>query len=140
MNLKVTTLTLACIVALFSCNSSTSKVVDDMEMKKTLKKVNHEVHEIMEEMEDPEHDLKKLVKKGDYSSKAFYKAAEEVIANANLMKKIEHPEEKFQKFNKEMLVALEAFETALKTKDSDTVKKSWSALYSKCSDCHDVYE
>jgi cytochrome c556 len=140
MNLKISILVLTLLAALFSCKNSTSDVVDKAEMEANLKKVNHEVHEIMEDIEGPEHALKKLAKTGDYSSMAFYKAAQEVVTKARLMKNVEHPEEKFQKFNKEMLVALDSFEAALKTKNSDTVKKSWSALYSKCSDCHEVYE
>ena len=106
---------------------------------KNKEKINREVKKIMEMMALPRFGLHQLAGQGKYTSADFLKASKIVLKYASEMKRITHPDAKFQKTNMEMLKALKPFEQALKSGKKDEIKNKWQILSVKCNSCHVLY-
>ena len=107
--------------------------------KKAEEKVYKEVKKIMEMMALPRFGLYKLSGEEKYTSNGFLSASKEVLKYAAKMKDIKHPDEKFQKTNREMLEALKPFEIALKSGKKEQIKNAWLKLNISCNNCHVLY-
>ena len=123
------------IIFIASCSST-----DPEEEKRRYKKAEHMVHEAMEMMDLPEYGVKKLAKKGLYTSKDFIQASTDMMREGRVLKDLDHPDEKFMKMNQEMLDSFVAFEAAIKTKDFAKIKASLAIVNDTCKKCHDAYE
>ena len=120
--------------------SSCSTDLTEEERKKMLKIAEHEIHEIMEDMDLPEYGIVQMVKRDEILTKDFQKASADMIKYGRQMKDVKHPDAKFNQFNDEMLDAFDHFEEALKTKDKAKILASWKAVDATCKKCHDAYE
>lgn len=103
---------------------------------KRLKTAEKEIGWIMQDMEVPEYKLKKLHEKGDFFTEDYLKYATEIVNNAMRVSKVDHPDEKFVGFAKEMLKAMSGFEAAFKSNNVEDVKTKWEALTKTCAACH----
>jgi hypothetical protein len=123
-----------CVLTLagVSCTSSPT------EMQR--KKADQQVDKIMEAMDLPEYGLVKLSKEGQFTSADFTQAGKDLIVAGRDLAKIDHPEEDFNEFTKNMIKAMTEFELVLESKDSEKIKNSWSRLRATCTKCHDVYD
>ena len=127
---------LAVAFFIVSCTSNPT----EEERKKMLKMAEHEIHEIMEDMDLPEYGIIQMIKRDEILSKDFQKASADIIKYGRQMKDVNHPDAKFNQFNDEMLAAFDDFEKALKTNDKAKILASWKAVDGTCKKCHDVYE
>ena len=105
-----------------------------------LKKAEYMVHEAMEMMDLPEYGVKKLSKKGMYTSKDFVQAVTDMIREGRVLKDLDHPDEEYMTMNQEMLDSFNDLEAAVKAKDIKKIKTSLVVVNNTCKKCHDVYE
>lgn len=141
MKFAATTLSILLICAFAACNHQHEEAeVKGPEYEKRLKKAEMQVDEIMEMMDLPEYGLVKLSKEGQFLSKDYMQAAEDMIKHGRRMKDVDYPDKKFMKLTDKMLEAFDVFEAALKTKNVDDIKKGWEAVALSCKKCHDVYD
>ncbi|MCM8540149.1 MAG: cytochrome c [Lentisphaeraceae bacterium] len=120
----------------FSCSGKQH----DPDIERRIKLAEQKVDKIMEMMDLPEYGLMKMSKEDLYTSKDFTQAAEDMIKHGRDMKDLDYPDEEFMAMTKEMLVAFDGFESALKTKDKAQIKEGWETVKATCKKCHDIYD
>ena len=108
--------------------------------EKRLKEANKRLGWIMQDMEVPEYKLDRMYKRNEFTSEEFIKYANDVINNARKFNEIDHPDKKLVTLAKDMLKAVDGFESALTSKDEAKLKSSWETLTKACAACHKDYK
>lgn len=104
-------------------------------------KLDHEIHELMEEMDLPETGAKMLVRQGRTDSKDFATAVKEILVASEKVAKLKHPDKKFRDYAADTVRELKALEKMIaEKKEAAAIKAQWRKVDRSCKACHKDYE
>ena len=97
------------------------------------------VDEIMENMEEPEWAIDRMLKNDMDKHPDMPKMIDRLSLQTQRLSKIKHPDKAFNEFTQELQTSLARLKTSLQQANPD-FPQQWQQVKNACNNCHDIYE